>query len=294
VSEFDVSVIIPTYRRERELVEAISSALSQEGVSIEVLVLDDTSEGTAERAVHILGDPRVQYIKRPAPSRGKPALVRNEAIGRARGRYLYFLDDDDHVLPGALQALSTGLESDRNAAVAYGTVQPFGENPEIATRYTEWFGWAARTSRYLGRSSWLAVGTILFRGTLIINSVCMMRRECAIALGGYDASIPVYEDVDFHMRGMRRWGHVFVDHPVLHYRTGAPSLMHDHHGNQEPIQQSYRIMHRKYKETYGLADYRALQIMCKLLPLRVPSQGQANVLCQADQCSSQRKRFHAG
>jgi hypothetical protein len=32
VSKFDVSVIIPTYRREREVIEAINSALSQERV----------------------------------------------------------------------------------------------------------------------------------------------------------------------------------------------------------------------------------------------------------------------
>jgi glycosyltransferase involved in cell wall biosynthesis len=270
VSEFDVSVIIPTYRREQEVVEAISSALSQEGVSVEVLVLDDTPEGTATNAVISLGDARVQYVKRTVSSKGKPAIVRNEGIERARGRYLYFLDDDDHVLPGALHALSSGLDANRRAAVAYGTVQPFGENHEIVARYTEWFGWAAQASRYLAHSSWLAVGTILFRGTLIINSVCMMRRECAIGLGGYDATIPVYEDVEFHMRGMRRWGHVFVDRPVLHYRTGAPSLIHNLHGNQEPIRHSYRIIHRKYKETYGLADYRTLQVASKLLPLRVP------------------------
>jgi hypothetical protein len=72
------------------------------------------------------------------------------------------------------------------------------------------------------------------------------------------------------MRGIRRWGHVFVDRPVLHYRTGAPSLIHNLKGDGEPIRNSYEIIHRKYKETYGLADYRALQIVSKLLPLHVP------------------------
>ncbi len=269
MGEPDVSVIIPTHRREREVVEAIGSALSQDGVSVEVLVLDDSPEGTAMHAVATLGDKRVQYARRAVPSNGRPALVRNEAIERAQGRYLYFLDDDDHVLPGALRALALGLEARRGAAVAYGTVEPFGEDPDIVARYTEWFVWAAQCSRYLAYSSWLTVGAILFRGTLIINSACMIRRECAVALGGYDGSIPLYEDVEFHMRGMRRWGHVFVDHPILHYRTGAPSLIHDLKDDQEPIRRSYEIIHRKYKETYGIADYRALQITSKLLPLPV-------------------------
>ncbi len=65
-------------------------------------------------------------------------------------------------------------------------------------------------------------------------------------------------------------GPALVDDPALHYRTGGPSLNHDLHGNQEPIQHSYGNMHRKYKETYGLADYRALQVTSTLLPQCVP------------------------
>jgi hypothetical protein len=61
-----------------------------------------------------------------------------------------------------------------------------------------------------------------------------------------------------------------VDDPALHYRTGGPSLKHDFHGNQEPIQHSFGSIHRKYKETYGLADYRAHQVTSTLLPQRVP------------------------
>jgi glycosyltransferase involved in cell wall biosynthesis len=263
----DVSVIIPTYRREREVVESVRSALEQKNVSLEILVLDDAPEGSARDDVERIRDPRVRYLRNDVPSRGRPALVRNKGIALASGRYLYFLDDDDRVLPGALRAMATALEGSPRAAVAYGRVQPFGDDSASVQQYSEWFDWAARASRRLASSSWLTVGTILFRGTLIINSACMIRRESAIALGGYDATIPLYEDVDFHMRGIRRWGHVFVDHPVLHYRTGAPSLIHNLRGNTAPIEDSYGIIHRKYRETYGEAEYRALQLVSKLLPL---------------------------
>ncbi len=271
----DVSVIVPTHRRERLVVEAVQSALTQEGVSVEVLVLDDSPEGSARAAVEAIGDPRVRYHVRAEPSRGRPAVVRNEGIWMARGRHLYFLDDDDHVLPGGLAALASALDRTPAAGVAYGRVVAFGTDPAIVASYERWWSWADRVSRRVGLSSWLTAGVILFRGTLLINSACMMRTSCARELGGYDGAIPVYEDVEFHTRGIRRFGHVFVDHPVLHYRTGAPSLIHDLKGDTGPIRSSYAIIHRKYRQAHGELEYRALQLVSKLLPLAVPAQGRS-------------------
>lgn len=269
-SQADVSVITPTFRRERELCEAIDSALKQEGVSVEVIVLDDSPEASARSTVEAFEDPRVRYIARERPSQGKPALVRNEGIHLANGRYLYFLDDDDHVLPGGLRALVSALEERPEAGVAFGRVECFGPDPEILRRYRAWFDWAGDTALLVSKSSWLTVGTILFRGTLIINSACLMRREVALRLEGYDPSLPYYEDVEFHARGIRQFQHVFVNRPVLHYRTGRPSLIHDLQGNNQPIADSYRIMHAKYKARHGALEYRALQIVSKLLPIAKP------------------------
>ncbi|MHB8875788.1 MAG: glycosyltransferase family 2 protein [Myxococcaceae bacterium] len=263
----DVSIITPTFRREREVVEAVRGALAQEGVQVEVIVLDDTPEGTARARVAAIGDARVRYVKRAVPSRGRPALVRNEGLALARGRYIYCLDDDDQVLPGALQAMVCALDARPDAGVAFGTVRCHGNNEEVLQRYQAWVCWAAEVAKRVSHSSWLTAGIILFRGTVLINSACMMRRECAIALGGYDASIPLYEDVDFFMRGIREFGHVFVDHPVLHYRTGEPSLIHDLGGDETPIADSYRMIHRKYKGRHGGAEYRTLQLVAKLWPV---------------------------
>ncbi len=265
--QLDVSVITPTFRREREVVEAVRSALDQRGVTVEVIVLDDTAEATARAAIEGIGDPRVYYVHRLVPSRGKPSLARNEGMKLARGRYLYFLDDDDHVLPGALESMVAALDKRHGeAGVAFGRVECFGTDPEALRRYQEWFGWAGDVARRLSRSSWLTTGMILFRGTVIINSACMIRSDLAESLGGYDSAMPVYEDVDFFMRGIREYGHVFVDQPVLHYRTGSPSLIHNLKGDNGPIQDSSRIIHRKYKEKHGIAEYRALQAVAQLLP----------------------------
>lgn len=263
----DVSVIIPTFRREKELIEAVQSALGQEGVEVEVMVLDDSPEGSAELAVKGLVDPRVRYIKQAVPSGGRPAVVRNEGAKLALGRYLYFLDDDDRVADGALRALSAALDIS-GKGVAVGWVVPFGEDPEWLKDKREYFEWAAKVGAETDSSLW-TVAHILFRGTLMVNSACMIRRECFEPLGGFDPSIPVYEDVEFYMRGIRRYGHVYVSRPVLHYRTGRPSLMHNLGKDNTKVEESYAIMHRKYKEEHGAVEYRLLQFLTKSLPFSV-------------------------
>src|SRR5690606_27169354 len=127
-------------------------------VSVEVIVLDDSPEASARSVVEAFNDPRVRYIAREVPSQGRPAIVRNEGMRLARGRYLYFLDDDDHVLPGGLRALVSALEEHPEAGVAFGRVECFGTDPDVLRRYRAWFDWAGDTAFLVAKSSWLTVG----------------------------------------------------------------------------------------------------------------------------------------
>jgi len=67
VAEPDLSVVIPTFRRERQLVEAIASALRQPKVSVEVIVIDDSADGSAEAAVASLAQ-AAQRLGQPVPN----------------------------------------------------------------------------------------------------------------------------------------------------------------------------------------------------------------------------------
>jgi GT2 family glycosyltransferase len=262
----DVSVITPTFRREREVVDSVRSALAQaqHGVSMEVIVLDDSPEGSAREGVEGIGDPRVRYLKREVPSKGRPAIVRNEGVKLARGRYVHFLDDDDRLADGASKALVAALDARPDAGVAVGWVVPFGDDPVALEEKRSYFARAAKIGASTP-SSLRTVATIMFKGTIMVNSACMIRRELVEPLGGFDPSIPVYEDVEFYMRAIRRYGHVYVDRPVLEYRTGAPSLMHNLKGDNAKVEEAYAIMGRKYREEHGVLEFRALQLLAKVL-----------------------------
>jgi glycosyltransferase involved in cell wall biosynthesis len=260
VSEPVISVVIPTFRRELILLEAIRSALSTTDIALEVLVLDDTPEGSAASHVAAIGDDRVHYVHRAKPSGGVPAIVRNEGLALARGRYVHFLDDDDILEKGALTALSSALDKAPEAGVAIGTVVPFGEDEDLLAYQRQYFTLAAGRLRAV-RSQMQLVAGMLFESTPLVNSSCMVRKACAIAVGGYSPDVPLCEDVDFFMRAIRHSGFVFIDRPVVRYRTGEPSLMQTLGGDRPLFIQSYRSIHDRYREQHGALEFVLLKAM---------------------------------
>jgi len=260
----DVSVVIPTYHRERELREAIDSVLSQPGISVEVIVVDDSPEGSAASAVAAVVDGRVQYLRRPVPSGGRPAMVRNDGAARATGRYLVFLDDDDQLVAGALAALVGALDARPEAGMAFGVVMPFGLDLRDLQHNQHYFAEARRIAQRLRRPRELGA-TLVYRPAILINSACMARRSVFARIGGYDAEIPVCEDADLWSRMAQASGFVFVDRPVARYRTGAPSLMHSLARDDERLRMSYRRIQDKYRQANGLMRSLAMKAWARVL-----------------------------
>ena len=101
----DVSVIVPVHNMERWLDECVASVLAQEGVTVELICVDD---GSTDGSRGILKDARRQdrrvRLVRHQASQGA-AAARNAGIKHSTGRYLQFTDADDTLLPGALASL---------------------------------------------------------------------------------------------------------------------------------------------------------------------------------------------
>jgi Glycosyl transferase family 2 len=98
----EVSVIVPTRNRPGFLRQAVTSALQQEDVDLEVLVVDDASDSPLAKSALRFEDPRVRVHVRARP--GGAGRARNEALACARGEWIAFLDDDDLFAPMRLRA----------------------------------------------------------------------------------------------------------------------------------------------------------------------------------------------
>ena len=258
----DISVIIPTFRRERTLLEAIGSVLSQRGVTFEIIVVDDSPEGSARSAVQTVVDSRITYLPRTRASGGRPALVRNDGAKIAQGRYLHFLDDDDMLEPEALATLSRALDTQPAAGIAFGAVEPFGLEAIRLEHNQKYFKEARRIAAHL-RGGYQLSAVLLFLPAVLITSACMTRREAFVAFGGFDGQIPVCEDTDLWARIAHATDFVFVDQPVVRYRTGAPSLMHNLAEDDEKLHISYSLIQSKYRRNHGVLRFLAMKFWAR-------------------------------
>ena len=92
-SKEKISIIIPTYNREKLIMESIKSILNQTYYNIEVILVDDGSTDNTKKVIRQIKDKRFRYIKL---RKNKGASVaRNIGIKRAFGNFITFQDSDD-------------------------------------------------------------------------------------------------------------------------------------------------------------------------------------------------------
>lgn len=111
----DYSVVIPHYNRPQQLRRAVSSVLRGEPDAVEIIVVDDGSDGVDAQAL-TFDDPRIRVIRHDVRRGGSAA--RNTGIDAARAPVIAFLDCDDEWLPGKL-ARQACLVAERGSPRAY-------------------------------------------------------------------------------------------------------------------------------------------------------------------------------
>lgn len=104
-----ISVIVPVYRVQESVPACLDSVLGQGFSAIEVIAVDDASP---DRSGEILDE----YAKRDHRVRpvhleqnAGPGNARNTGFGLARGAYVWFVDGDDRIADGALEAIAARL-----------------------------------------------------------------------------------------------------------------------------------------------------------------------------------------
>ncbi len=141
-----VSIIIPVFNAENYVERCLDSVCAQSFCDIECIVVDDASTDGSRRAV----DRYVAAYRGPVRFRvvghemnGGQSAARNTGLRHATGDYVFFLDSDDAIVPGAIATLADLAtrhpDADfvqGNMLSADGNVSPYGRYsgmPEYCT-----------------------------------------------------------------------------------------------------------------------------------------------------------------
>lgn len=121
-----VSVIMPSYNKEKYIGSAIESVLGQSYENYELLIIDDHSSDGSIDIVRQFHDSRIRLFQNQVNI--GMAANRNKGIGLARGEYIALLDADDLSPAYRLLHEVEFLDQNANADVVYGGCQEIDEN----------------------------------------------------------------------------------------------------------------------------------------------------------------------
>lgn len=124
--DIKATIIVAAWCAQDVLARSVQSALSQTGVSLEVIVVDDASpDDTVQVAQGLMQrDARVRLVA--LDTNGGPAAARNAGIDAARGEWIVVLDSDDVMRADRLAQMITFAEA-QGADCVYDDLQPVDE-----------------------------------------------------------------------------------------------------------------------------------------------------------------------
>ena len=206
-----VAVIIPTFNHVRFLADAIRSVLAQTRQADEIIVVDDGS--TDDPATVVAEFQKVRLIRQD--NRGLSA-ARNSGLRSCATSHIIFLDADDRLLPVAIEAGLTCIATRPDCAFVYGGYRRISEDGRPIT---------ADIFHPIEGDAHLA----LLRRNLIGPPITVLfRRDCLLAVNGFDETLRRCEDYDIYLRITQRYQ--IASHPeiVFEYRWHGENMSSNH------------------------------------------------------------------
>ncbi len=242
-----VSVIIPTYNREKLLHRALASVIKQSLSCDEIIVVDDGSvDGSRMLVSQIAAQSpvKVRYIYQE--NKG-PAAARNRGIEEAQFEYLAFLDSDDHWQKKKLKLQVEALKQNSGYLISH-----TGER------------WLRRGKHLNQKKKHLPKHGDIFEHCLQLCAVgmstVMVKKTFFEHVGTFNEDLRCCEDYDLWLRSSCRFPFLLVDQPLT-VKEG---------GRDDQVSFQYRV---------GMDKLRIMSIK-ELLDTKILSREQANQACQ--------------
>lgn len=246
-----VSIVLPTYKRARKLKATIDSVFNQTYKNWELIVVDDNdysdAHGQETRDVVKLYQHSHNVVFISHGINKGACAARNTGISSAKGEFVAFLDDDD--------TWSTNkLELQLNV---------FQSAPEVGFVFCDYICIDnADNTKQLIKPRFNKDGLfldLLKRSAGICTSALVIKRDLLISIGGFDNSLPSYQDFDLLLRLSLCSKYASIDVPLLSYNVSSDGISKNYYSKFMGL----KIILDKYREYFSdknFAHYYGIQL----------------------------------
>ncbi|MEI6047213.1 MAG: glycosyltransferase, partial [Chloroflexota bacterium] len=236
----DISVIIPVGTGHEELVtRAIDSVIGQSFRNWELVVIDDAPTGDPYSCLFSTLGKSYPFIKRVygdfrVGSIGQ-AAARNKGLVEAEAPLVLFLDADDWLMPTALEKMFEAYQkATHESCYIYPDWHNFKGTELIPSLAKETYS----QKRLLEK--------------LIHPVTVLMRKEDAVAVGGFDTTLNGFEDWDFFCKlAVRGVCGIEVNEKLLSYQTEAGTQRKKSYENKDAVVSAIIERYKEYSNQEG-------------------------------------------
>lgn len=212
-----ISVLIPCFNASKWLDETLQSVFDQHYRPLEIIIVDD---GSTDDSVALI-EPWVAKFERlilvRQKNRGQTAAL-NTALAHAQGEYVQYLDADDVLLPGKLQAQLVRLQACPNS-IAMAAWGRFYDQP-ANTRFVPQPTWQDMSPVDWLVENWADGGGMMFPG-MWLAPMHLVRQA-----GPWREDLTLLNDTEYFPRLILSANRVlFCPEARVAYRSGLPGSL---------------------------------------------------------------------
>jgi len=197
-----ISIIIPTYNREKLILNALDSIFNQTFQDYEILIIDDASTDNTEQVIKELNHPKIKYLKLEKNS--GQCIARNFGAKRAQGQFIAFLDSDDEWLP---QKLENQVRIFNEGSDRLGAVYGYSYQKDVIKDET-----VLRDSGYFRGD---IHGKMLTGFCPPTPSLFVVKRSAFESVQGFDEALITFVDLDLWLRISEKHDFDYVEEPII-------------------------------------------------------------------------------
>lgn len=223
-----VSVIIPTYNRQKLIKRSIESVLNQTYKELEVIVIDDCSFDNTEKVVKNILDKRLKYIKLDRNSGA--CVARNVGINASKGSYIAFQDSDDVWHENKLE-IQIELMKKKKAVVSFSNMNEYriGKN-------------CTRVIPVNCKEGFLDYNFLLQKS--VVSTQCMVAKKECFSKIKFDSRLPRLQDWDIVLQLSKKYPVLHINIPLVNMYLQMDSISN----SPEKGVQAIKILWEKNKE----------------------------------------------